>query len=259
MALPLRVGVFPYLNVQPLVFGLADDTRYELVVDLPSRIADRFQKRDLDLAMVPSFEAAKLGAPILDAVCIGSDGPVETVVLHHRIPLTKVKSLAVDEASRTSAALSKILIAQASGRIPTCTSFSAVTESVCESEAVLIIGDPAFRFQMDGFDRLDLGAEWKRRYSLPFVFAVMAAGPRALEKGVGKRLGQAIQRGLDAASTIARSYNSGVEAARAERYLRRVIRYDLGSKEKEGLALFCRLAQEHGLLAEVKEFQFHGI
>ncbi len=259
MALPLRIGLFPYLNVQPLVFGLGADADYELVLDLPSRIADRFRKGELDLAMVPSFEAATLGAEILDAVCVGCDGAVETVVLHHRVPLAQVKSLSLDEASRTSAALSKILVAQASGRIPGCTSFSAVSGRVPDTDAVLVIGDPAFTFRIDGFTPLDLGAAWRQMYSLPFVFAVMAAGPRARGRGISRRLGEATQQGLAAASTIARSYNAGVDAARAERYLRSVIRYDFRSREKEALALFYRLAQENGLLAEVKELQFHAI
>ena len=73
------------------------------------------------------------------------------------------------------------------------------------------------------------------------------------------RIGPALQRGRDAASTIARSYNSGVDARRAEHYLRNVIQYDLGPREKEGLALFYRLAQASGLLAPVKELEFHEI
>jgi chorismate dehydratase len=259
MPRPLRVGLFPYLNVQPLVFGLSGDSDFELVLDLPARIADRFRDGELDLAMVPSLEAATLGAPILDSVCIGSDGGVETVVLLHRVPLARVKSLAVDEASRTSAALAKILIVQASGRMPSCTSFSAATESAPDLDAAVVIGDPAFTFALDGFERLDLGAAWKQTYSLPFVFAVMAAGPRAAGSEVSRRLGQANQRGLEAASTIARSYNSGVDPVRAEHYLRSVIRYDLRPREKEGLALFYRLAQANGLLAEVKELRFHAI
>jgi len=69
MTLPLRVGLFPYLNVQPLIHGLSADSEVELVIGLPSRIADRFRNHELDLAMVPSFDAATLDPPIL-----GPDG-----------------------------------------------------------------------------------------------------------------------------------------------------------------------------------------
>lgn len=259
MDLPLRVGLFPYLNVQPLIHGLSGDRDVELVIDLPSRIADRFRNHELDLAMAPSFEAATLDAPILAAACVASDGPVETVILHHRVPLDRVETLAADEASRTSVALAKMLIADAGGRLPRTTSFSPRAAGTPDTDAVLVIGDPAFLWRADGYARMDLGEEWRRRHGLPFVFAVLVKSPRADSRGLGARIGEAKMRGLEAASTIARSYNSGVDAARAEHYLRHVIRYDLGEREKLGLALFHRLAQAKGLLAHVKELEFHAI
>lgn len=259
MALPLRVGLYPYLNVQPLIHGLRDEPDVELVIDLPSRIADRFRNHELDLAMVPSFEAATLDAPILSSVCIASDGPVETVILHHRVALEHVRTLAVDEASRTSAALAGILIAEASGRLPQTIPFSPRTSELPDADAALVIGDPAFRWGREGFMRMDLGREWQRRQALPFVFAVMVKGRNVTQAGLAARIGQATRRGLDAASTIAHSYNSGVDAARSEHYLKHVIRYDLRELEKEGLALFHRLARTNGLLAHVKELEFHAI
>ncbi|MEO8362399.1 MAG: menaquinone biosynthesis protein [Vicinamibacteria bacterium] len=260
MPTPLRIGLFPYLNVQPLVFGLRGESAFELVVDVPSRIADLFRKGELDLAMVPSFEAATLGAPVVEPVCISSDGPVETVLLHHRTPLAQVKTVALDEASRTSATLSKILIAQASGQLPATSSYAAKQHDAPDADAILVIGDPAFRFARAGFEPLDLGGAWKTQERAPFVFALMVAGPRALATPhLGQRLKTANAKGLNAASTIASSYNSGVDAARAERYLRSVIRYDLGPREKEGLRRFYALAQSNGLLKDVKELQFHAI
>ena len=259
MALPLRVGLFPYLNVQPLIHGLGGDPDVDLVIDLPSRIADRFRNHELDLAMVPSFEAATLDAAILGSVCIASDGPVETVTLHHRVPLEGVRTLAVDEASRTSAALAKILIAEASGDLPAATPFSPASARTPDADAIVVIGDPAFRWRAGGFTRMDLGGEWRKRQNLPFVFAVMVRDPGANADGLAARVGEAKKRGLEAASTIARSYNSGVDAARAEHYLRHVIRYDLGEREKLGLALFHRLAQAKGLLGQVKELEFDAI
>lgn len=259
MALPLRVGLFPYLNVQPIIHGLRGEQGIQLVIDLPSRIADQFRSHRLDLAMVPSFEAATLDAPILTSACIASDGPVETVVLHHKTTLDRVKTLAVDEASRTSVVLARLLIAEASGGLPRIIPFSPSRPETPDADAALVIGDPAFHWGREGFARIDLGLEWRKRQNLPFVFAVMVRGPRAGESGLAARLGEATRRGLEAAPTIARSYNSGVDAERAEHYLRHVIRYDLGEREKAGLALFHRLAQARNLLGELKELEFHAV
>ncbi len=257
MTAPVRIGLFPYLNVQPLIVGLADEADLEVVVDLPSRIADRFRRGELNLAMVPSFEAATLEASFLDSVCIGCDGPVESVILGHRVALDEIRTLAVDEASRTSAALARILICQASGRLPRSFSFSPAEGRGPEADAHVVIGDPAFTFRESGFEYLDLGQAWREQNSLPFVFAVMAVGSAA-PTGISNRLRAALARGLEAVPDIARSYNSGLDAGRAERYLRKVIRYDLGPLEKQGLSLFYRLARANGLLAEAKDLEFHA-
>ncbi len=255
----LRIGLFPYLNVQPVVHGLRGDAGVEIVIDVPSRIAERFSEGALDLAMVPSFEAAAMGAPVLDAICISSDGPVETVILHHRTALRDVKSLCVDTASRTSAALAKILIARASGQLPETSVFSPSTNEPTDADAILVIGDPAFAFTRAGYERLDLGEAWKHETSLPFVYAVMVLGPHAIGKPNAARITAALQLGIEAAPFIAASYNSGVDPVRAIRYMCSVIRYGLGRHEKEGLAHFYRLAREWGLLTQVKELEFHAV
>jgi chorismate dehydratase len=256
MPSPLRIGLFPYLNVQPLIFGLRGAPGVEIVLDLPSRVADRFRRGELDLAMVPSFEAATLPAPVVDSVCIASEGPVETVMLHHRVSLDRVRSLALDEASRTSAALAKLLICEESGCIPAGTPFSPHDAKTPDADALLVIGDPAFCFARAGFEALDLGEAWRARHALPFVFAVMVRRP-GVEESIAMRLLEAVRKGVDAAPFIAGSYNSGVDAERAERYLRSVIRYELGPRERAGLALFYRLAQAKGLLP--REYEFHAI
>jgi chorismate dehydratase len=255
----LRVGLFPFLNVQPIIHGFRDDPDVEIVLDLPSRIADRFRRNELDLAMVPSFEAATLDAKVVNSACIASDGAVETVTLHHRVPLAEVKTLAVDEASRTSAALAKILIVDASGRLPLSAPFSPRGATPPEADAVVVIGDPAFHWASPGFARIDLGEEWKRRNGLPFVFAVMVSRRPLAIASLEDRVARAKRRGLEAASAIAASYNAGVDAARAEHYLRHVIRYDLGERERQGLALFHRQAEQRGLLVRAKELEFDAI
>jgi predicted solute-binding protein len=87
----------------------------------------------------------------------------------------------------------------------------------------------------------------------------MVRNPDVAARDVDDRIGGATRRGLAAVSTIARSYDADIDPMRAEHYLRQVIRYDLGEREKEGLALFHRLARRSGLLAPAKELEFHAI
>ncbi|MFM9024858.1 MAG: MqnA/MqnD/SBP family protein, partial [Planctomycetaceae bacterium] len=113
-----RVGAVQYLNTRPLVHGLAAagvDVRY----DLPSRLADRLAAGELDVALVPAIELfGSAGHRIVSDACIGCRGPVMSVKLFFRTPPERVATLAVDEGSRTSVALARVLLAERHGIAP---------------------------------------------------------------------------------------------------------------------------------------------
>src|SRR5262245_47306094 len=108
----LRVGAVHYLNTKPLVYGLAElAPNVELVYDVPSRLADRLARRTLDVALIPSIEFfADPGYTIVSDACIACRGPVLSVKLFSRRPLVEIRTLALDEGSRTSIALARILL-----------------------------------------------------------------------------------------------------------------------------------------------------
>ena len=77
-----------------------------IVTDLPSRLADGLAAGRLDVALVPSIEYFRNpGCTIVSDACIASEGPVRSIKLYSRVPLERIGSLALDEGSRTSAAL----------------------------------------------------------------------------------------------------------------------------------------------------------
>ena len=52
-----RIGAVSYLNTKPLIYGLGEHLPgAELVLDLPSRLADRLAAGELDVALIPSVE-----------------------------------------------------------------------------------------------------------------------------------------------------------------------------------------------------------
>lgn len=251
---PFRFGLFHYLNVRPLVHGLRAETGSRLVLDTPARIAARFRAGELDVAMIPSLEAASLEAPaaVVDGIAVGSDGPVETVLLAHRVPLSGCRRLVLDESSRTSAALAKILIAEASGRLPETRTWSPADPAAAipaEADAALVIGDPAFSRLFDpGFEVLDLGAAWRTLTGLPFVFAVAVASSREIAATAQPVLRRALDSGLADLDAVFAGAPPPVDAARARRYLQESIRFGFGPREREGYEAFLTRARRHGLL-----------
>jgi len=238
-----RVGSVPYLNARPLIEGIAD----HLVFDVPSRLAERFAGGALDAALLPVYEAlSHERALIADDIAIASRGEVYSVFLAHREPLADVAAVALDPASHTSNHLLQCLFAEFLDTEP------EYTDGVAEPEqARLLIGDPAIRFRQsssagDGWQYLDLGAEWTSRTGLPFVFAcwvLREEGERA--PALADALRETKLRGLAARGRIAAECD---DPDFVERYLTQHIRFDLREPEKQAIALFGALLRKHGLV-----------
>ncbi len=256
----LRLGAVSYLNAVPLTHGLASDPRFRIVKDVPSRVAERLHAGEVDLGMIPSVEYAFGDYAIVPGVAIGSRGVVQSVRLFHRGRLEDARRVALDESSRTSVALTKVLLRQRLGRDPHyVAAHPPVEDMLAQADAALVIGDPALYYRGDAL-RLDLGEEWARQTGLPFVFAFWA-GPQGI---VGapevSALQEALRAGLAAIDRIAATYNGygAGHAAENEAYLRRHIVYDLGGPQLAGLQEFYRRAYALGLIPRVPELRFHG-
>jgi predicted solute-binding protein len=113
-----RIGAVQYLNTKPLVYGLAA-RGVGVAYDLPSRLADQLSSGLLDVALIPSIELFRgSGYRVVSDACIGCRGPVMSVKLFFRTLPGRVARLAVDEGSRTSATLARILLAERHGVVP---------------------------------------------------------------------------------------------------------------------------------------------
>jgi chorismate dehydratase len=256
----LRLGVVSYLNAEPLVYGLDREPAVRLERDLPSRVAQRLHAGEVDLGMIPSIEYALGDYAIVPGVAIGSRGPVRSVSLFHTGPIESVRRVALDTSSRTSVALTKVLLRERLGRDPEYVPMGpSLSDMLKSADAALLIGDPALYYEGE-LPRLDLGEEWARVTGLPFVYAFWA-GPRGVVSAaeVG-RLQEALRQGVASVGAIARGYDGHGpgQAARNESYLRNNIVYGLGDAEAAGLREFYRRAHALGLIPRVPELRFHA-
>ena len=116
----LAIGAVSYLNSRPLTDSLerlAPDAR--VVFDLPSRLADELSAGRLDVALVPSIEYFRHpGWTIVSDACVSCEGPVRSVKLFGRVPVEQIATLALDEGSRASAALARIVLGERYGVEP---------------------------------------------------------------------------------------------------------------------------------------------
>jgi len=253
----LRVGAVSYLNTKPLVCGLG--TSLDLEYDLPSRLADRLASGSLDVALIPVIELPRSGGRMISDACIGCRGPVMSVKLFFRTAPQRVTTLALDEGSRTSAALARILLEERFGVRPRIEPL-AIGDDLgdTDADAVLLIGDRAIgphgglagsrgSFQLVW----DLGDEWCRWTGLPFVFAVWAARPGVDVGRLPDLLAEARDRGLASLAAIAAAEapRHALTVPQCLSYLRDNLHYHVGPREMLAMERFRRHAESIGLTA----------
>jgi chorismate dehydratase len=264
MGLPLRIGAVNYLNTKPLIHELdtlAPDA--ELLLDVPSRLADQLADGSLDVALIPVIEYFRAGTyTIVPDISIASRGPVLSVTLFSRVPWTNIRSVALDEGSRTSAALTQVLLRKRYGIRPELVPLplDQPAEEI-DADAVLLIGDRAMRACLPGFAHaFDLGQEWHDWTGLPFVYAVWAVRDGVELGPVAQALREAKRRGCLNVGPIAHREAPllGLDAGFCRRYLSNIIHFDLGPREQAGLHHFYMLACELGLARRGVHLEYHG-
>jgi chorismate dehydratase len=261
---PLRIGAVNYLNTKPLIYDL--DTlapEVELVLDVPSRLADRLADGGLDVALIPAIEYFRAGSySIVPDISIASRGPVLSVTLFSRVVWQEIRRVALDEGSRTSAALCQILLRQRHGVRPEVVSLplERAAEDV-DADAVLLIGDRAMRACLPGFAHAyDLGQEWHDWTGLPFVYAFWAVREGLVLGAAGEALREAKRRGCVRIGQIAQreAPRLGLDAGFCRRYLANIIHFDLGPREQAGLHHYYMLACAQGLARGGVNLEFQG-
>ena len=240
MVKPLRIGCVPYLNAKPLLGGL-DGALLRPPADLVPLLAEE----RLDVALLPSIEVLRARWAYVPGIAIASPGEADSVRLHLLKPLSQVKTVSLDRNSRTTNALTRIVLEKRFALSPRYV--TADPAAGLKGDAAVTIGDASFRDY--GVPSLDLGAEWRTFTGKPFVFALWAHRrnhPRAAE--IRRRLREAVGR-ADIAAIVEREHaRVGISRERCRRYLTECITYKLGPAERAGLSLFARHARSLGLM-----------
>ncbi len=261
---PLRLGAVSYLNSRPLIENLQELLpRARIVLDYPSRLADGLSAGDLDVALIPSVEYFRgTGYTILSSACVAARGPVMSVRLYCRTHPGDIQRVAMDEGSRTSAALTRVILAERYGVSPSVEPLPLDADTAhSDADAVLLIGDRAMHPPREPFAQVvDLGQMWYEWTGLPFVFAMWVAAGRVHDtQTVEQALNAARDQGVAAIDAIAsrEAVRLGLTEETARTYLSQHLNYHLTSAERSGLELFRRLAEQQGLLSGQRSAASH--
>jgi chorismate dehydratase len=246
----LRISAVSYINAQPFVYGIERSgllENYSLSLDIPSVCAEKLIKGKVDIGLAPVAILPRLKRHFLfPDFCIGADGAVTSVMLYSQVPLKDIKSIYLDNQSRTSVILVQVL----------CRFFWKVTphfihakpgyeKKINKTSAGLIIGDRNFFLKKKFKYVYDLSEEWKNFTGLPFVFACWIS-TKKLNSRRAKALYKALQFGLDNRNDVLSELPKKYDKKKMGHYLNHSISYYFDPSKQQALDLFLKLGKEIG-------------
>jgi chorismate dehydratase len=178
------------------------------------------------------------------------------VVLVSRLAeLGEIRSVALDESSRTSATLVKVIFGEFLQREPKWTTHSPkLQEMLQQNDAALIIGDPGMVFPRTGLKVWDMARLWRNYTGLGFVFAMWMVRNEGTQQAKQIDFAAACNEGLEMKDEIIAQYQEllGLSRESLREYLDENICFRLDDELQAGLELYFQLAHKHRLLTELK-------
>lgn len=264
MNAPFRLAASSYLNSAPLIWSFlygSHEGSVDFFEAVPARCAEMLAQSSVEGALVPVIEYQRIaGGSLVRNVCVGSRKEVLSVVLVSKNKrLENIRSVALDESSRTSATLVKIIFSEFLEREPEWTTRAPDLEAMLEqNDAALIIGDPGMTFPRKGLNVWDMAGLWQQYTGCGFVFAMWMVRDDALERARQVDFSGARDEGVAHIEEIVRSYQDKIPMRVEElrNYLTENIVFNVDESMEKGLRLYFELAFKHKLIEAVKPLRF---
>ncbi|MBI3474638.1 MAG: menaquinone biosynthesis protein [Acidobacteria bacterium] len=265
----LKISAISYLNTAPLLWDFEHGDAgadFEISYTVPSACAAALHSGTADIGIIPAAAYSTIpGLVIVPEIAIAARHPVRSILLVSKVPIEKVRTVALDTSSMTSVALTQILFAKWLGGARDYKAMDPdldVMLSACD--AGLLIGDPALQVDRGRYVTLDLAEEWIARTGKSFVFAFWAIRREALAGRDAPAIGDIFKKSRDHGlrpenlENVVQEWGPrlNLSAAVIRRYLTHNIHYYLDPPCLEGLQLFYRYGAEQGVLPSVRELEF---
>jgi chorismate dehydratase len=263
-AMKIRVSLVHYLNAAPLGWAFLHGPlreQFEVIPSSPADCADQLSRGEVDIGLIPSIEYERIpGLRIIPGISIASLAAVRSILLIGNRGTRTFCSVALDTSSRTSVALTKILLHAHLGLQPEYVPHAPDPQAMLRKcDAALLIGDPALKIRPEEYETTDLAETWVQWQKRPFVCALWACRSDAkLPDDLESVFLEAKNWGLNRVDEIASVFSGSLHLPQTflADYLRKNINYDLGPPHLEGLERFYRLAEAEKLIPGFRTPEF---
>jgi chorismate dehydratase len=277
----VRISVVQYLNSVPLAWGILDGPlkdSFEAVYHTPAQCADELAAGRVDIGLIPSIEYQRIpGARVIPGPAIAAQNRAGSVLLLSKVPLGRVKTVSHDRGSRSSVALTKVILAGYYKNRPEFREADPDPSAMLSSsDAALLIGDAALKFKAENrfatsyriqsygqegaepIQVFDLVERWSQMTGLPFVFAFWAARNGFTDKSVVDKLVESREFGLAHLDVIAGRYAEKLSLDKdfLYTYLSRNMDYHMDIHGVEALRQFYSMAAGVGAIPSARGIDF---
>jgi chorismate dehydratase len=278
----LRVAAINFLNPAPLMWDFehpplatALAQRYFLHYTQPSLCADELLAARADLGLIP-IASLTPDLAIVPGCTIASLNEVRSIQLIVKRPhtLATLRTVAADTASRSSLAYAKILFRKFLNTRPSFAPAPADPIAMLQqADAAILIGDPALlalesreaiESEIGPCEWHDLAHEWHTRTKLPWVAAVWAVRPEALNAAnltaaqITEDLETSRNHGLHNIEKLVEQWTPriAIPPATIRHYLSSNIHYVLDTDCIRAIELFRQYAAEVDVLPSLPHLRF---
>jgi chorismate dehydratase len=265
----LKISAISYLNTAPLLWDFEHGDAspdFELTYTVPSACAAALRSGTADIGIIPAAAYTTISdLVIIPDVAIAARHPVRSILLVSKVPVEKIRSVALDTSSMTSVALTQILFAKWLGGARNYQAMDPDLDAMLGAcDAGLLIGDPALQVDRGRYVTLDLAEEWIARTGKSFVFAFWAIRREALAGRDAAAIGEVFKKSRDHGlrpenlEKVVQEWvpRLNLSAAVIRTYLTHNVHYYLDPPCLEGLQLFYRYGAELGVLTPPPALRF---
>jgi len=231
----IKISAVSYTNTKPFIYGIKHSeviNQIDLSLDIPSDCAAKLIEGKVDIGLIPVAAIPFVpNANIIGSYCIGSVGAVNSVFIFSKVKVDEIKTIKLDPQSRTSNNLAKVLL-----KFHFKVEVDFFTDAETETDAIVLIGDRTFGRKDDFAFAYDMGEEWMKFTSLPFVYAAWVAN-KTIPQTFIEEFDEALKYGLSHRREVL-SELPQIPNFDLEDYLLNKLDFELTTDKRKALALF---------------------
>ncbi len=231
----VKISAVSYTNSKPFIYGIehSDVTnQIELSLDIPSDCATKLIDGQVDVGLIPVAAIPHVpNANIIASYCIGSIGAVDSVFIFSNVPIDQIRTVKLDQHSRTSNNLAKVLL-----KFYWKQDVEFTTDLDSQTDAMVLIGDRTFGKKNVFPYWYDMGEQWMNFTGLPFVYAAWVAN-KELPETFKQAFDKALKFGIENRKALIGTLPAMADFDLTD-YLMNKLDFSLTSQKREALARF---------------------